>query len=207
MPLVTLSAPYGAGGSYVGPELADRLGVEFLDRAIPSEVARRLAVPLAEAVRRDESTGSAFERIVRLLAPVGIVYGARPVSDPDVLDEQSYRLATEQVIREQAASGGAVILGRAGALVLAGHPEALHVRLFGPRERRVEQAMRVEGVDRAEAERRMGETDPARDAYVRHFYGADASDLRHYHLALDSTALDLDACVALIADAVQARSR
>jgi cytidylate kinase len=205
MPLVTLSAPYGAGGSYIGPRLADRLGVAFVDRAIPSEVARRLAVPLAEAVRHDESTGSAFERFVRLLAPVGVVYGARPVVDPDIIDEQSYRLATEQVIREEAVRHGGVFLGRAGALVLADHPEALHVRLFGPRERRIDQGMRIEGIDREEAERRQAENDRARDAYVRHFYAADASDLRHYHLALDSTALDLDTCVDVIAEAAEGR--
>ena len=44
MSLVTLSATYGAGGSEVGPELAKRLGVPFVDRLIPSEVAARLAV-------------------------------------------------------------------------------------------------------------------------------------------------------------------
>jgi Cytidylate kinase-like family len=31
-PLVTISAAYGTGGSLVGPRLADRLGVPFLDR-------------------------------------------------------------------------------------------------------------------------------------------------------------------------------
>jgi Cytidylate kinase-like family len=206
MPLVTLSAPYGAGGSYIGPRLADRLGVAFVDRAIPTEVARRLAVPFSEAVRHDESVGSAFERFVRLLAPVGVVYGARPVLDPDILDEQSYRFATEQVIREEAVLHGGVILGRAAALVLADNPEALHVRLFGPRERRIEQAMQIERIDRKEAERRQAENDRARDAYVRHFYGADASDLRHYHLALDSTALDLDTCVDVIVQAAEARA-
>ena len=144
--LVTLSAPYGAGGSYVGPQLAERLGVAFVDRAIPSEVARRLAVPLAEAVRRDEAIGSLFDRVVRMLAPVGAAYGARPM-DPEALDEQSYRLATEEVIREEAGTRGGVILGRAGALVLAGVPGALHVRLFGPREARIEQAMRLEAID------------------------------------------------------------
>ena len=39
MTLVTLSASYGAGGSRIGPELADKLGVPFVDRAIPVTVA------------------------------------------------------------------------------------------------------------------------------------------------------------------------
>ena len=201
--LVTLSAPYGAGGSYVGPRLAERLGVAFVDRAIPSEVARKLAVPLAEAVRRDEAIGSLFDRVVRLLAPIGAAYGARP-TDPEALDEQAYRLATEEVIREQAGADGGVFLGRAGALVLAGVPGALHVRLFGPEDARVEQAMRLDGLDADEARERLIENDRAREAYVRHFYGADPTDLRHYHLALDSTLLGLDDCVDLIAEAAEA---
>jgi shikimate kinase len=54
--LVALSASYGAGGSRVGPELAQRLDVPFVDRAIPTAVAERLRVPLDEAVAYDEQT-------------------------------------------------------------------------------------------------------------------------------------------------------
>ena len=32
-PVVTLAAFYGAGGTVVGPRVAERLGVAFLDRA------------------------------------------------------------------------------------------------------------------------------------------------------------------------------
>jgi cytidylate kinase len=200
--VVTISASYGAGGAYVGPRLAERLGVPFVDRAIPNEVAQRLAVPLTEAVRRDESAGSVWERFIRALAPAGMAFGARPFLEHEVVDENAYRDATEQVIREQAASEGGVFLGRAAALVLADAPGALHVRLFGPRERRVERAMAMEGLTREEAERRLADNDRAREAYVHHFYGADPNDLRHYHLAIDTTAIDLDTCVDLIAAAV-----
>ena len=34
--VVTLAALYGAGGSVVGTRVAERLGVAFLDRAIPT---------------------------------------------------------------------------------------------------------------------------------------------------------------------------
>ena len=40
-PVVTLAALYGAGGSVVGPRVAERLGVPFLDRDIPEAVAQR----------------------------------------------------------------------------------------------------------------------------------------------------------------------
>jgi cytidylate kinase len=202
--VVTISASYGAGGAYVGPRLAERLDVPFVDRAIPNEVAHRLAVPLAEAVRHDETAGSVFERFIRALAPAGLAFGARPMLDHELVDENAYRNVTEQVIREEAARGGAVILGRAGALVLHDHPGALHVRLQGPRERRVERAMWMDGIAREEAERRLADNDRAREAYVQHFYGADPSDPGLYHLVIDSTVIDLDCCVELIVRAAAA---
>ena len=204
--VVTISASYGAGGAYVGPRLAERLGVPFVDRAIPNEVAQRLAVPLTEAVSHDETTGSVFERFIRMLAPAGLAFGARPFLEHEVVDENAYRDATEQVIREQAAREGGVFLGRAAALVLADVPGALHVRLYGPRDRRVDRAMRLEGLTREEAERRLDDNDRAREAYVHHFYGADPNDLRHYHLAIDTTEIDLDCCVEMIASAAERRA-
>jgi len=69
MPVVTISASYGAGGSQVGPRLADRLGVAFLDRAIPTAVAERLAVPLSEAIAHDEAVRSVLERLLVRFAP------------------------------------------------------------------------------------------------------------------------------------------
>ena len=201
--VVTISAPYGAGGAYVGPRLAERLEVPFVDRAIPNEVAQRLAVPLAEAVRHDETAGSVFERFIRVLAPAGLAFGARPLLEHEIVDETAYRDATEQVIREQAGREGGVFLGRAAALVLRGTPRALHVRLHGPPERRIERAAALEGLTLEEAARRLADNDRAREAYVHHFYGADPNDLRHYHLAIDTTEIDLDCCVDMIAAAAQ----
>ncbi len=205
MTLVTLSATYGAGGSRLGPELAERLGVPFLDRAIPTAVAERLAVPLDEAAVHDQSTGSLFSRMVLRLAPLGQAFGAGATTTYDPLDEDAYRIATEQIIREQARTGDGVILGRAAAIVLADAPHALHVRLDGAREARVEQAMRLRGVDRETAVREQAETDRARDAYVRHFYRCDARECAHYHLTIDSTALPLDTVLELIVRAAEIR--
>jgi cytidylate kinase len=203
--VVTLSAPYGAGGSHVGPEVAERLGVEFVDRAIPTDVAERLAVPLREAVERDEAIGGWFARALLSFGQVGPVLAGAAPPPGAVLGADAFCQATEQVLRERAAGEGAVILGRAGAVVLRDHPDALHVRLTGPREARIEQGMLLEHVDRETAERHADETDRARETYVRHFYRVDARDSALYHLVIDSTAIPLSACADLVVDAALAR--
>ena len=206
MTLITLSAPYGAGGSQIGPEVARRLGVRFVDRAIPTAVAERLAVPLREAIERDESTGGVLTRMTVWLGQVGQAFGAPGALPVQPIEDDDYRRATEQVLRDYARADGAVILGRGGAVVLRQEPRALHVRLDGPVEARIRQGMEVEGVDRATAERHIEQTDKAREAYVQHFYRCDVRDASLYHLVIDSTALPRDTCVELIVTAARARA-
>ena len=138
-PVVTISATYGAAGSVIGPAVAERLGVPFLDRAIPEEVAERLGCPLAEALEYDDRAPVGLERLLVSAArfPSVTFSGVDPVllgpttAEGKVLYDQEFVAHTERVITAVGQSGG-VILGRAGALVLADHPTALHVRSTGP---------------------------------------------------------------------------
>jgi hypothetical protein len=206
MSLVTLSASYGAGGSQVGPALAKRLDVPFVDRVISSEVAARLAVPLGAALPHDDVTSShLLARLLMSLAPIGHAYGVGGAAT-ETVSRRSVGEVTEQVIFERADSGRGVILGRAGAVVLGDDPRALHVRLDGPPEARLRQAMRLQNIERGTAEQRMKETDRARYAYVRRFRRADARDPALYHLIIDSTIIDLAVCVEIVALAVEGRA-
>jgi cytidylate kinase len=80
------------------------------------------------------------------------------------------------------------------------------VRLDGPVEKRLAQAVAGEGIPPKAAKRRMKETDGARDAYMQHFYRRDVHDPSLYHLMLDSTAFSITACVELIAMAARAHT-
>jgi hypothetical protein len=65
--------------------------------------------------------------------------------------------------------------------------------------------MRLQGTDRATVEHQMRTADLSREAYVRHWYHVDPRDPALYHLLLDSTAIELEACVELIAQASASR--
>ena len=196
--LVTISASYGAGGSRIGPAVAQRLGVEFLDRAIPTQVADRLHVGIEDALAHDESLGDAIGRLVSTFALLPELAGA--MAQAGYLAGEDYRRETERLIKEHGRDG-AVILGRAAAIILKDEPNALHVRLDGPPERRVEQAMALEELTREDAERLRKSGDRAREGYVRHFYNCDARDPALYHLVIDSTSLPVAAVVDVIAAA------
>jgi cytidylate kinase len=197
--VLTISASYGAGGSWIGPQVAERLGCRFIDRAIPVQVAERLAVPVEHAHVHDEAAAPRFTRLLaRLPNTSGVV--VPEATSPDFCRE------TERVLMEAADSGDVVVLGRAGAIVLRDRAGAFHVRLDGPAEPRVFQAMRVEEIDEEEARRRQRNSDRARMDYVKHFYRCDPRDPRHYHMVLDSTAVPLPTCVELIVTAARAHA-
>ena len=205
---MTISAAYGAGGSMVGPRLAERLGVPFVDRAIPVAVAERLDIHPDEALAHEDVAPATFGRWLAQFAPAVQLFAGAVVAGTTVnSDDEQFRAATEAVLRQHAdGDQGAVILGRAAAIVLRDRPHALHVRLDGPEQARVRQVMRMRSIDQATAEEEMRVTDTAREAYVRHWYRVDPRDPAFYHLVLNTTALDLDGCVDLLARALELRS-
>ena len=207
MHVVTISATYGAGGTLVGPAVADRLGVPFVDRAIPVAVANDLGIPVDDALSRDERVRGWLARVVAAAAPLGAEYMIDPEHDRTaLLTDGAVLRCTEGVIRKAVHTGG-VILGRAAAIVLSDHPGAFHVRLDGHPERRVRHAMEAQGIPEREARDAMHRNDKARVAYVRHFYDADPADPAHYHLVLDSTRIPTETCTDMIVTAVQACAR
>src|SRR3954452_20224729 len=198
MPLVTVSASYGSGGSEVAPAVAERLGLPFVDRVVSPEIAHRLA--------QTESAGP-FWRLVRSISPAGGLTAGSIHAERELNDRLTDREALEAALRDVAADGDALILGRASALTLRDDSRALHVRLDGPREARVFRAMEIQAIDEAAARQRLVETDRARERFVRDIYGLDPSDPGLYALVLDGTVFDTAACVEVIAAAVLAPRR
>ncbi|MFI0351395.1 AAA family ATPase [Actinomadura sp. 9N407] len=233
--VVTISATFGAGGSSIGPAVAAELALPFVDRAIPATVAAEIGCTLEEALAHDDRAESGLGRILAGAARLpSVTFGGMDVYLPDraIVPDEEFVTHTERIIGRAAEGDGGVILGRAGAVLLADHPGALHVRLDGPRARRLARALTepsgegdgvgeagsvdpggtgggaagitASGTSQRDVERMLDDNDRARAAYVKHFYGADPADSRLYHLVIDTTRLPEPAAVELITTAARA---
>jgi MFS family permease len=204
--VVAISGAYGAGSAVLGPIVADRLGLPFLDRSIPADVADALRTPVLTAAGYDDRSEGGVERLIATMARGSALYGSGVLQRDDVLcDERTFQLATELVLWQMAAQTGGVILGRAATVVLATYPGALRVRLDSPAERRIAQAAAHEGCDLATARRRQVQTDRARDAYTHHFYGVHPGDPKLYDLMIDVSRFGYASSEEMIVRAARAR--
>ncbi|MGH2910792.1 MAG: AAA family ATPase [Solirubrobacteraceae bacterium] len=203
MTVVAISAAYGARGSLIGPELAERLAVPFVDRALTHRVAGALDVSVEEAHQQWEPPSRSFlERILSSFH--GVDTGAPVGPPPETTSPEDFRRAAEAAVLEQAATGEGVILGRGSVAALREQPHVLRVRLTGPRERRLAIAMQLGGLNEPEASAAMRRLDRYHADYLREFYDVDIDDPALYHLTIDATALDVEPCIELIVTAAGA---
>ena len=110
---------------------------------------------------------------------------------------------TETVVREAAARGRVVVVGRAAPAVLERQANTLHVKLVAPRAWRIEVAAARLGVPLEKAAAVLDDTDKMRARYSREYYRRDWNDPVHFHMVLNTAALGLDGAT----EAVVGRAR
>jgi len=195
--VVTISASYGAHGDEIAHRVAERLDLPFLDRAIPASMAQQLAQSGEIGESLDEPAPRRWERIIMGFANATTPMGPNQLPTAEIETPERFRKANEAKLRDIAESTGGVILGRAGMAVLGDRPDVLCVRLDGPVEERIAQAV-AKGLDEASARKDQRAVDRARDAYARVFFNVRQDDPRLYHLVLDATALSVEASIDII---------
>jgi cytidylate kinase len=189
VPVVTISRQFGAGGSSVAGIVAAELGAEVVDKSLVEEVARRLSMQPGEVEAEDERPRTLLERLVRsfsALAP-GVGAGWAPPY-PDPFDDPRKEIIelTEQVIKEVAAGGNVVIVGRGAGFLLWNQPGVFRVFLRAPEDVRLKTLIDRLGVNEHEARRAMHVTDSNRAAYIKQVYGHDWCDLDEFDLVVNT---------------------
>ena len=184
--LITISRQYGAGGSEVARLIAARLGWSVVDNELIDLVARRAGLSPADVAQQDERAPGFVERLAQTLAVSSQEFA---IPDPGLVSElpsPSLVRITEAVVKEIAAQGRAVLVGRAAPAVLAQESGALHVKVVAPRAPRIRYAMEREGLDARAAEKHMDAIDAQRARYHREYYSRDWNDPALYHLTVNT---------------------
>jgi cytidylate kinase len=182
-------------------------GWTLIDNEFVDQVAHLAGLPRDEVARHEERAPGLLERLARTLAVASpemfITTGETPV--PVETEEDLVTQTTERVIAEAAAEGRVVLVGRGAQAVLATRPNALHVYVIASKPFRRKVAIQRLGVDTANVDKVIGETDQHRDQYVKTHYGRDRQDLTQYDVVLNAERLGFEGAAELIAAEVRRR--
>jgi len=183
--VITLSRQLASGGDVLAEALSARLGWRCLGRDIIDAAARASGAGEAALADIDE---------LNLL-------GIRPPKTA----KQAYRQAMEAIIRDAAAQGQAIIVGRGGQVILQQEASALHLKVIAPIECRLRYLMAREHLDEEAAINRIVASDRARANYLRRQYGVQWLDPQLYHMMLNVDPEDLSWAQEVILRAIEVR--
>lgn len=209
MRAITISRQYGSGGGEIAARLAQKLGWQLIDHEIVAQVAHELGITAEEVESRDERVEGFISRVLSTFqhtAPAALVPAVVPPVSPD-FEEQAYREALHRVVETAANTGHAVIVGRAGQVLLAARRDVLHVRIVAPPKQRITYVARREGLDEATAQLRLQLKDRDRARYLQMQHHHNVDDPLLYDLVLNTSVLDLDSAVDLICLALERKAQ
>ena len=229
MPVITINGPIGSGSFEVGQMVAERLGIDYVDRMVLAQAARRIGSPMASLVEKEQRIIRFRERLGRFLQTMlersaisGVggepyfghgtemlpaetyteLLGESPTSAQTVNDK-AFIEATSAVIHELASSGNVVIIGRGANMILADLPGALHVGMLAPLESRIENIMAREHYTREEATKFVTELEEARIVFFRKFFRVNANDPELFHIILNGARIRPEVAAEMVVDAAQ----
>ncbi len=187
-----------SGGSAIGRKVAAELGFRYADRDILEKAAALLGEEPDRLAPDEERGTTAWEQFL-LSIPLGAVAPVYPtVPSPAGYSRELFD-AEARIIREIAKRHDAVVMGRAGNYLLKDHPGLISVFVHAPDEIRVRAAMEKLGLESEKAARELVErTDKDRELFIKRVAGREWSDLRNYHLTIETSRCGVDCGAAMV---------
>ena len=172
--VITISRQFGSMGRSIARELSEILGIEFLDRDIVEATAKRMGLPVSVISDEEESMKSTF---FRRQYPLGM--GMSSLKDEIFLTQKN-------IIRDFAAKGSCIIVGRCADYILEDIPNHLNVQM-----------------DPQTAKKMMRDVDAARNRYHKAYIPGWQSVFDHKDLMIDSSRFGIDGTAKILADIVK----
>ena len=189
--VITISRQFGALGRTIAGEMSKELGIEFYDRDIVEHTAKRMGLPVSEISKEEERSGGFWaERRYPL--------GMGPVS----MQEELFQIQSN-IIRDFASKESCIIVGRCGDYCLKDMERALHIYVYAPLEKRVENCTSILGMDEKTARDMIQDVDKARENYRRKYCRDMARVFDNRDICIDSGKFGADATAKILCGVVR----
>jgi CMP/dCMP kinase len=233
MLVITINGPVGSGAIEVGQMVAQELNLNYVDRLVLAQAAKRVPAPVGALLDKEQRLDRFRDRLVRFLqtmlersalhsnadelyfgAPIEMLPGEvytelaqDSSSAAQKVSDQAFIEAITAVVNDLYQAGDVVVIGRGANVILADAPGVIHVGILAPLEIRVATIMEREHLTREEAEAYVEEVEQARIRFFRKFFKVNPDDPSLYHLMLNLGQMRLETAAEVIACATKELKR
>lgn len=181
--IITISRQYGSGGRRIGELLAERLGVKLYDKNLIALTAEKSGLKEADIAETEQKAGGFM-------------------TNDDPIQTAMFR-AQSRVIRDIAAQGPCVIVGRLANFILQDNARCFNIFVYADRDHRRSVISKVKGVTTAEADELMRRNDRDRTEHCLHYTGCRWGHPKHYHLMIDNSVLGSEGTADMICSMIE----
>ena len=193
--VVTITRQFGSLGRPIARKMSDILGIEYYDRDIVDQAAKKLQLPVSVVNQEEErAVKQAVNPFSRMMFPLG--KGTSNTQDK-IFEAQ------KNIIQFLAEKDNCIIVGRCSDFILSEVENSIHIYIYASYEARLKHCITELGMEEAEARRMIKSVDEARDSYHMQYAGYLPDDKRHKDIMIDSSLFGVEGTAQFLADAVK----
>ena len=201
--IITISREYGSGGRHIGELLASELNIPFYDKEIIQMAADKSGMSPGFIEKSDESIPNTFLHNLKYSAYSSydsVSYYETPVTD-------KVFLAQSTVIKELAAKGSCVIVGRCAGYILRNEENLVTVFIRAKIEDRVRHAIEHYDLPDQNAIGKIRRIDRSRINYYKYYTSRQWGSIENYDLVINTSFAGIEGAVATIKTMLHERSQ
>ena len=231
MTVVALGGLTGAGARTMGPALAGKMGADYVDRLILTNVARHVGATVEALHQREERPPTRGERFTRFLQRVlerSAVTGAggdpyfgpgvaaflteeyEDLPEPTVtrgheLEDEKYIEGVQLAINDMATDENIVMVGRGCYYILKDAPNVLRVGIEAHIDDRIATIAERERLSLDQAASTVAARDQARLYFFNRFFDIEDPDApEFFHFVINTSLIGQEYAIKMILDAADA---
>lgn len=194
--IITISRQFGSGGRSIGKQLAASLGIPFYDKELIELAAEKSGFDASIFETADEQATSSllYSLSLGMYSPSA---GRADVLGGLSLNDKIY-VYQSKVIRDIAAQGSCVIVGRCADYILQDNPDVINVFIHSALESRIKRAVACHEAPVDRAQSILTKTDKRRATYHDYYANTKWGRVENYHLAINSDFVGLENAAEII---------
>ena len=204
--VITINRELGSGGHTVGRKLAEKLGVQFFDKALIKSLEEKYHLTAEEIEKlkgRKHNWWEDFKRVARIGEGWNMGYTQQyshldAKSLPDIMTTDEIFKAETEILQGVAEHESCVVTGRSGFFVFRQHPNHINILIQASMPFRMERVMRKQEIGEDEARKIIEQVDTMRENYVTKYTGTSRYDTRNYDLVIKADGKTEDKIVNII---------